>query len=306
VTWPFFLAQVDAFEAANKTLSLDARITKLRQWSHEKKLNFDSVIGTAHGSEYLDTRGFVKEEWEILKDSQVVTTPGGEDVNVYHLMVGLDVLTKKVEHQTDWRFAIGQNYAASTWSGDLGSAAADAMLAQDKDWESVFISPKAPEASKRSARLAHYYQTRAPETEMLGDLDAWGIDEERSADSSLTSIAKLLASYYGPATAGGSRKPTGKRKKSIEAFLRNYGFVTASPLKGQTAARDAMKEQVLLFAKQWLRNRKDSPYSGTDKALADMTTWYIEPMLDQYLDWLDGLVKTYGALIAPAKATPPP
>lgn len=88
----------------------------LRQMCHSRDFPFDSVIGREQGREYLEDRGFIRSEWQLLKDSQIVKMPDGSHVDVYHLLVGLDVLPaeKRVEHQEyGWgRIDVGQNYSA--------------------------------------------------------------------------------------------------------------------------------------------------------------------------------------------------
>ena len=298
VPWDLFLSQLRKFESANSKLSLDQRITKLRQMCHKKDLPFDSIIGTSAGSEYLDTRSFTRSEWQILEGSlQVVKVPDGSPVDMYHLMVGIDVLPRQVENQTYWNFNVGQNYSASTWSGDIGAGAADAFLGQDKDWENANKIPLPGDAnrtSKLTELQARYYNTRAPESDLLGDIDAWGVDELRS-DKSLDSIEKLLVAYYGSTTSSASGKVTTKRKSAIERFLKNYGFKTTSPLDSQPS-RIKMVEQILLFAKMWIRNRASTMTIATYSE-SDLIKWYVEPMTDRFLKWLDTLAKANGASV---------
>lgn len=308
VPWNTFLDQLRTFEKANSSLNLDQRITKLRQMSHKKDLPFDSIIGTSAGNEYLDTRSFNRSEWQILEGSlQTVRVPDGSKVDVYHLMVGLNVLptARRVENQTYWNFDVGQNYAAATWSGDIGAGAADAFLGQDKDWENANNMPP-PGNAMRTSKLAdlqnRYFSTRAPESDLLGDIDAWGVDELRT-DTTLDSLEKLLVAYYGgtslgPAAAGPSSgvTVTTKRKSAIERFLRHYGFKTASPLKSQAAPRADIAKQIGLFAAMWIRNRAGIK-TITTYSTPDLTTWYVEPMTDRFLNWLDALAKTNGASV---------
>jgi hypothetical protein len=143
-------------------------------------------------------------------------------------------------------FNIGQNYSAATWSGDIGAGAADAFLGKDEDWEKKNNIPSPGDAARKGKLndlQDRYYSTRAPESDLLGDIDAWGVDELR-ADATLDTIEKLLVSYYGgtstgPATSGSGKgiKIITKRKNAIERFLRNYGFNTATSLKTQSTPR---------------------------------------------------------------------
>ncbi|MGH8602950.1 MAG: hypothetical protein ACREXR_09320, partial [Gammaproteobacteria bacterium] len=219
--WGLFKRQLREFEAANKSLSLDARITLLRQMGHPSSLPFDFIIGTPKGKLYFEDHPFVKDEWQILRDYQKVRMPDGRDVDVYHLFVGLDVLTKKKRSVTFSTIDLGPNYSAATWAGDIGAGAADATISKLEKTFRDFWANLNPHATDNE-RLEHYYNTRAPESDLLGDIDAWGVHALRV--SKVDTIEKLLTSYYEDTYDGGQRVLTTKRKDAIEWFLIQYGF----------------------------------------------------------------------------------
>ncbi|NEP86156.1 MAG: hypothetical protein F6K18_04610 [Okeania sp. SIO2C2] len=218
--WNYFRNQLINFEAANRTLSLDERITKLRQMSHSRNLPFDDVIGTPKGDEYLDTRRFNKVGWQISKDYQAVQTPDGRWVDIFHLLVGLDVLRKPEKDTSYAGIDIGTNYSAATWAGDIGAAAADATLKSSKTWE------ERNSAATSTRRIEFYYNTRSPEWDLLGDIDAWGINSLRKSHKTihLDTIDKLLTFYYKELRRVNLELLTVQRKKSIKLFLRHYNF----------------------------------------------------------------------------------
>jgi hypothetical protein len=280
--WEPFMDQLRQFEKANAGLSLDQQITKLRQMSHNEDLPFDAVIGTGSGSEYLDTRTSSRGEWELLRDSQQVKTPDGRVVDVFHLLVGLDVLPRRVESQSITvggliPVAVGQNYSAATWSGDIGAAAADASIKKDKTWESH--NPTASLADRQD----RYYQTRVPEADLLGDIDAWGIDEIRPGTEVPATLSDFIGQYYGDTTiaASGREKLVGGRRAALERFLRHYRFNTDSALRTQPAAK-GMADQVEIFAGLWILRDSIWNRPGPISRVA-----YIEPMTNRFLDWLD-------------------
>ncbi|MDA0159311.1 hypothetical protein OM076_03455 [Solirubrobacter ginsenosidimutans] len=293
--WDTFRTQLAAWETANATMTLDARITRLRQMCHNSDLPFDAVIGTAPGREYADTRRFQSGEWELLRDSQQVTMPDGQVVDVYHLLVGLDVLPRRNE-STDVSVAplmsrnVGQNYSAATWSGDIGAAAADAFVRQDAEWERQ--NPTASPAD----RIHRYYDTRVANADLLGDVDAWGIDAARAAPGAPTTIEGLLAAYYGApvtTTGPGGAPNTSRRKGAVERFARHYGFSVGGPsaaFPDQAAPRAAMAHQIELFAHVWVE-RRDYFRSIDGTLVSD----YVEPMTDVFLRWLDALAAQVGA-----------
>ena len=135
--------------------------------------------------------------WELLRDSQQVRMPDGRVVDVYHLLVGLDVLPRKDENRSISRFPgvnrnVGQNYSAATWSGDIAAAAARRRTSQDASWEK-----QDPNASE-SDNVERYYSTRVADGDLYGDIDAWGItDLQRAATGAPTSIDGLQNEFYG-------------------------------------------------------------------------------------------------------------
>jgi hypothetical protein len=297
--WGVFQQQLHAWESANMGLSLADRITRLRQMCHSSDLPFDAVIGVPAGPRgtYADQRPFQRGQWELLRDSQQVLMPDGQIVDVYHLLVGLDVLPRRDENRTisqyGMRLNVGQNYSAATWSGDIGAAAADAFLRQDAEWERR--NPTADVA----ARQTRYWTTRVSEADLYGDVDAWGIDQMRTNDASLNTIEALLGAYYGapqaPAQGGAAGAHTSRRRSAVERFLSHYGFVTQGPqLRAQASARAGMAHQIGLFAEVWIRNR--APITGSSSPA--MYSDFVEPLTDRFLDWLQRMVSETGATIS--------
>lgn len=195
-------------------------------------------------------------------------------------------------------FAVGQNYSAATWSGDIGAGAADALIRQDADWERAMIPATMPEAEQTRVRTEHYYSTRAPEADLLGDVDAWGVDALRSEPSAPNTIEGLLTSFYeGTSPAPGGTVVTTLRRNAIERFLAHYQFHTASPLREQAAPRHAMRVQIETFARMWVRNRQHA-WSGADGIEA-----FAVAMTFRFLDWLDQLARSNNANV-PDPAAP--
>ena len=301
MSWSVFRAELAAWEKANGSLSLAERITRLRQMSHKSNLPFDKVIGRSSGPSgtYLDQRPFKADDWDILVDSQMILMPDGKTVELQHLLVGLDVLTNKIENHSfrEWGFKVevGQNYSAATWAGDVGAGAADAAIKFDAEWERN--NPKAGHAD----RVTRYYTTRLPRGELTGDIDAWGIDAARSAPGAPSTIEGLLLDYYGTAAVPdanfvgpGPPVHTPKRKDAAERFLRWYGFSyggTASPLKSQSAPRDKMKQQIILFGKAWLEFR---PGKVTDAITKEMEG-FADDMVNALLDDIEDIAAQVGA-----------
>ena len=299
--WDFFRHQLIQFENENAQLSLDDRITKLRQISHRKNIPFDVVIGTGPGSVYLDDRQFDPRDWQILKDYQAVRAPDGRIVDLHHLVVGLDVLHRQERGVTFSTIFIGTNYAAATWSGDLGSAAAEMTLKQGKLWEKR--NPKAT----FSERADYYMRTRAAEWDLLGDLDAWGITALRTPER--PTIDALVASYYENTTPGGQRTLVEVRRQSVELFLAHYGFtyeyardISDYPVlpKQSTPAR-RIRSETDLFGRMWLFFREPIRLASRDENKKRPAGQDVAAMAQQFLFWLEYAAIEHGAEVA---ATP--
>jgi hypothetical protein len=275
-----FLESLIKFEDEHKDLRLNARITRLRQMSHESNLPFDHVIGTAKGPEYLDTRPFIKDIWQLLMDYQIVAMPDGRHVDVYHLLVGLDVLTKRMAVSDPiLKMPLGANRSAATWAGDIGAAVADATVGTDKAWHD-----KNKNASPKQY-IDHYFGTRASEADLLGTIDAWDINGERS--ESTGSLTDLLRSYYEDTRPGAKRMLTTRRETAISTFLLDYGFkydytkhsYPYTLINQQPATRN-IREAIRLFSRVWIKGK--SPFRDPEP---DWTV--LREMTGKFLAWLE-------------------
>ena len=295
IGWDEFMAQLRAWEKAHGESDMGINITLLRRMSHRSDLPFDKVIGRQEGGRYIDTPPFDPTEWKLLNEAQQVRTPDGQIVDMQHLFVGLDVLTNMKEDHTIsdpfYKLHVGQNYSAATWAGDIGAAAADAAEKFDKEWEK-----QNPRASRQD-RIDRYYSTRAPHADLLGDIDAWGMDADRSKPNAPRTVSALLSQYYGaPATQSeyGPSFPfnTSKRKSAVERFASHYGFkLGAGSLRDQTAAREGMAKQIKIFGRTWLFKR-NAPFKSDH---ADDMLAYADDMTVIFLDWLEMLALDVGA-----------
>jgi hypothetical protein len=304
--WGLFKGQLREFESANKNLNLDARITILRQMGHPSDLPFDKIIGTSKGKLYYENHPFIKDEWQMLKDYQKVRMPDGRDIDVYHLFVGLDVLTKKTRSVPFFTIDLGPNYSAATWAGDIGAGAADATISKLEpifrdDWAK--LNPNTTD----SERLEHYYNTRAPESDLLGDIDAWGVHALRVGK--MDTIEKLLTSYYEYVYDGAQRVLTTRRKDAIEWFLIQYGFkyrenvhLSQWPSALLNQQRVAMRRadfsveyHINQFALIWMLRKIWSKVPNYKGIKPD--NYFVSGMTAKFLQWLECQVIENGASV---------
>ncbi len=287
-SWDRFRNDLVAFEKQNAQVSLSDRITALRQRMHSSKLPFDQIIGTSRGQFYVDTIPYDASRWQMGPDYQAIVAPDGRWVDLQHVMVGLDVLSRpeKVALYNDQ--PIGTNYAATTWGGDIGAAAADATLRTDADtWERWN-----PTASQ-SGRLQFYFESRAPDHDLLGDLDPWEMQHIRDTDRTIGSIDDLFATYYDETTAGGTRELIASRRSAVERFLAHYGFTynqtddlpryPALPRQSKPVKRIA--EEIQLFAQIWMYYRNPNLLFSYDQKATRPD--FVKEMTTLFLYWLE-------------------
>ncbi|CAN5746494.1 hypothetical protein BH11BAC7_BH11BAC7_11430 [soil metagenome] len=288
-----FMEEIRKFEAIYNDLTLQDRVTKLRQMAHTDKFDFDQVIGTPKGNYYLNQRHTFDHIYQLLKDAQGLRLPNGEVVDIYHFIVGLDALVpaRRVEKRSYSDYVtiadIGSSYAASTWSGDIGAAAEDVFIGQDKEYEKQFTADK----SDLNTRRDHYYNSRAPETDLLGDIDTWGATA-MITDQKTTSIEDVLKKYYGQTADETNKLLSTNRQQSIKLFLQNYGFTSAENLTSQPTPFIKIIDQIYKFAQVWASNRETfTPYSSDAWTVIYDNSMY---MAIKFLKWLEGLAKQYG------------
>ena len=253
--WSLFRNDVIAFEQKESNQSLDQRITSLRQRLHARNLPFDAVIGTKQGNVYQDDIRYEPGKWQLGKDYDAVRTPDDRCVDIQHLMVALDVLPRDERWTVFMGNAVGTNWAASTWSGDVGAAATDATLRVDSIWESWNTGIALPE------RVEHYFLTRVSDRDLLGDIDGWGISQLRRNRADLNTLDGFLTTYYEDISPGGARTLTAPRADALKAFARHYGFTYSldrdryPALVNQDRAARRMLYEIKLFANIWMIKR---------------------------------------------------
>lgn len=292
-----FLEQLRGFEALNANLSVPERIVRLRQMGQSDDFPFDTVLGTDANGLNTASRTGVNDIYQLLRDAQSITLPDGTEVDIFHFLVGLEALAiaPRDETSSPYLLDIGSSYAASTWAGDVGAAAADRVLESDTAWETGMNAPPAVEER-------HYFESRAPSTDLLGDIDAWGAASTVAAASSVEAI---ITAYYGPDNAC-SDVLVDHRRDAMSRLLGHYGFDSAQGLKEQPA-RAQIQDQIFRFGNAFATARHIMSVSLPSGSEEVEQLWAQSgQMADRLLDWLEGVALQYGAVPAgpTAMATP--
>jgi hypothetical protein len=298
--WDLFRHDLIAFDQATERDSLPAKVTKLRQRTETRSLPADAVIGSERGDTYLEDIRDDPKSWQLGKDYKSATAPDGRPIDVNHLLAGLDVLRRPETARDFLGVTIGTNWAAATWSGDVGSAAADMKLKTDKYWEGRNSSLGEAE------RAEYYFSARAGDWDLLGDLDPW--ETSRYSTRDVSTLDTLVAAFYEQTTSGALRELTAKRVKSIERLLAYYGFTydyskDLAQYPAFVKQREAVRRisgEVWKFAQAWMYYRKRSlVYSGS-KAEREPDSGIVIAMTAQLLYWLEYAAIENGASVSSA------
>ena len=150
---------------------------------------------------------------QFFKDHNSLKDIYGNEVDVYHLAVGLEAIqadypTVKLPSDVLSERQM-ESLAITTWAGDIGAALADWYCTIDAQTEK-----KLNLGNNVDAQLNHYWKTRASSVDLDSDIDAWGIhyDMQKVLPSNLRRFSDVLLYYYGKID---SRE---KRKNSFRKF----------------------------------------------------------------------------------------
>jgi hypothetical protein len=200
----------------------------------------------------VDTRPKPSGFYQLHLDFQAIKTPSGEHIDVYHFVVGMDVYQKdRKAKKRAAEIAIpnlpfkafqvveyGESDPSATWSGDIGAAAMDAVLKFDSTYEA-----KNPEMSE-DERLAHYYRTRAPDADLLGDIDAWAVADRVDLNAEGDTIASIIESVYGEGRLTSTGAPQ-VRKLAIQNFLARHSLTVTDNTLVSDANRKIIADYIL-------------------------------------------------------------
>ena len=288
VRWPYFIAQMEAFDIMTYDESLQDKVTMLRQMAHPEDLPFDDVIGTGAGDYYESDRPDLHSFYQLLKGPKAIQTPNGEIIDIYHFIVGLDAYQsdrRREQASVTMNSDVGNSYAAATWAGDLGAAAADCLTNASEDYEEHLRD----EGNHNPAALAdYYYRSRAPESDLLADIDAWGA-YQMVEDAEMTSITGLMQAYYG-VQASGQEAFAPNRARALEQFFDAHGLTSSGGTMITGQNRDILAEQIGKFAVVWLQFRASWPWPDYDEGeLGDVC----DTMASKFLSYIEQLNNQY-------------
>jgi hypothetical protein len=271
------------------------------------------------------------DRWSIVYEAKQVELPDGEIVDIHHFLLGVegrvddgrrsDNRTVKADLNSlplpDWvptlpagiklpvSLPIGESYSALTWSGDVAGGVADLVRHESDAWEEET-------APNTSIDLLHFYfRTRAPDMDLLADIDAWGAAHHLPTGKpnevmKVESLTELVTRVYGPAgplTQEHSFARNATRAGGVREMLIHYGFTSATDLNLQPVPVAAMIAQVKIFAPTWFTVKAAKAVASLD--VDEIADWALRPnaaelrqvnsvseqMTVVFIDWLDSLAQ---------------
>ena len=255
------ITQLQHFDIMTYDKSIMEKITMLRQMSHSSDLPFDEVIGTSGPGYYEDNRPDLHQFYQLMREGKAVQTPNGEIIDIYHFIVGIEAYQNQrntasvSQYGVTMNSDIGTSDGASTWAGDLGSAAADCLLGSSSEYEQHL---RDTDNFTNPARVDYYFNSRAPQADLLADIDAWGAYEE-VRDGNATTVTELVNNYYG-AQRGGPAAFRPNRRRALDGFFARYGLTNTGGTYDTPANQAVLTTEINKFAVSWVQNREGTPW----------------------------------------------
>jgi hypothetical protein len=318
--WDHFLGLLADFELQFAGDGVLSRLSRLRQMAEEPDVPGNDVVGYGHHIQpqiNISDRVPDPDRWSLLLETKQVALPDGEVLDIHHFLLGVDALiddgrrgeNRVVYHWLDALhqapLRIGESYSSVTWSGDLGGAVAEMVRHSAAEWEAATV--RQPDEI-----LDFYFRTKAPDFDLLGDIDAWGAFTlmphrdgrvvDRPPARSLTDLVTWVYGPAGPLTPEHVASRALYREKGVRQLLYHYGFTDASALIMQVVAVDNMQAQVDIFAPTWFLVQAVKALMGFDhtegwpwpnnaeEAAMDLTG---AEMLPLFLEWLQNLAEQF-------------
>jgi hypothetical protein len=194
-------------------------------------------------------------EYRALFSEQIVTTPAGQELDVGHVITGIEAGTALPPAARLAQATTGCSMiAAVTWSGDVGKALHDYLI------DPVRGAP------------ASYYDAEANPADLLGDVDGWVLGAEAAGVP--VDVAALLESAY----LNGDLEATRFRRFGAQVGGADGGALS-------DAARARVRDEITCFARAF------ATFTGsgiTAERIAAESPYFVE-RFTRYIE--DGLAR---------------
>lgn len=200
---------------------------------------WDDLIDEQQGLPGLEVPPVAMADVAAVRHHQVVTTDGGESIDIGHILTGVDSFNFPGVAGVFANQGM-EGPAAATWSGDVGSALVN--------WAN-----DVPFSDTSDATKVRYYDRFASGSDMLGDVDALAVAHGPNLSLPATApLSQRLEAFYQTAPASG-------QAQRFHDFCRASHFnLVGNQL--DPGARTRIRDQIVRFARGF--NVKGSAISG--------------------------------------------
>ena len=244
------LAQIRAFERQSdvRVLTLEQRITMLRQLYVDSELRSDDILQTSPGTRMEEDRPDLSNIIQMLHGASTgVLLQNGESVDFGHFILTLDAY-RHPDRAESYHVPMGSTRAVSSWSGDVGAAVADYTI----DHENRGLT------TLNTSLLDQHFERGATNADLLGNLD--GLGASLLVGGNITTIEQLVRQYYEGITItlpiGSNNAFQNNRALALQSFLGSYGFTNPQSLTSNVDAVRCIGSDSLIFAIIWYLHKR--------------------------------------------------
>ena len=211
--------------------------------------------------------------------SPYIVMPDKTRVDVGHMLLGLDALLHPGTSAPFSSYDVPE-IDPSSWVADLGIGAVWAEI-HERTGEPPDNAPK----KLSSSNIDEYYEMSAPEEDLLGDVDSFGMHEQwqEQADQSLSQV---LRAYY----LGTSTQPEKGIDKRWQTFCKANGLaytLSGSKIEWDENSRKEYIERLNEFNDLFSEGSFWSFVGALGEWTQKEQDWkYTEYVLDKFLDWV--------------------
>ncbi len=207
--------------------------------------------------------------------SPYIVLPGGQRLDVGHLLLGLDAL---LHPRTRGAFAAYSvpNIDPSSWVADLGIASV---------WMTTHQETGSPHGDvvnpPSSADLATYYDKSAPIEDLLGDVDSFGLHAQWQATPG-QSLSQVMRGYY-----LGSGATSIQRRFQLFASANGFGYTRrGNTITWDSALRARLVALINRFNDLYAEGRSGAAWTMITGSTTHRTWPHTPAVVDRFLTWV--------------------
>jgi hypothetical protein len=233
----------------------------------------ESAIGT---TAYQHLTAQADENARGDNPSPYIVMPGGERIDVGHLLLGLDALLHP-RTRDPYTTAGIPNIDPSSWVADLGIASVWMTVHEESGspHDDVVNPPASP-------NLTTYYNKSAPVEDLLGDVDSFGLHAQWQATSGQT-LSQVIRGYY-----LGSGSTSVRQRFRLFCSANGLGYTrSGSVITWDAGLRSRLVTRIDRFNDLYAAGRWGAGWSMITGGMPTHRTWPHTPaVVDRFLAWV--------------------